>query len=189
MGRARAARGPRLALPRTADIAIDPQALGFAGLLAVTTAALFAFAPAWHLSRVDLMHIATCRGLDGGSRRATRLRSTLVAIEVGLLVVLLACATLMQRTLTYLAGVDPGFRADGLMAVRLVQPGQQDDGDTAARFAARLDESIRGDRPRDRRGRLAVRLHRSHVGAEHRSAREALSGWTAARCASRHRHT
>ena len=134
---------PGIALPRTADIAINPQALGFAGLLALTTAALFAFAPAWHLSRVDLMHTLRVAGSTDGSRRATRLRSTLVAIEVGLLVVLLACATLMQRTLTYLAGVDPGFRADGLMAVRLVQPGQQYDGDTAARFAARLDDSIR----------------------------------------------
>jgi putative ABC transport system permease protein len=134
---------PGIALPRTADIAINPQALGFAGLLALTTAALFAFAPAWHLSRVDLMHTLRIAGSTDGSRRATRLRSTLVAIEVGLLVVLLACATLMQRTLTYLAGVDPGFRPDGLMAVRLVQPGQQYDGDTAARFAARLDDSIR----------------------------------------------
>ena len=57
------------------------------------------------------MHTLRIAGSTDGSRRATRLRSTLVAIEVGLLVVLLACAALMQRTLTYLAGVDPGFRA------------------------------------------------------------------------------
>jgi putative ABC transport system permease protein len=134
---------PGIALPRAAEIAIDPHVLGFAGLLALTTAALFAFAPAWHLSSVDLMHTLRVAGSTEGSRRASRLRGALVAIEVGLLVVLLCCAALMQRTLAYLGGVDPGFRADGLMAVRLVQNGERYDGDAAERIATRLDESIR----------------------------------------------
>ncbi len=45
---------PGLALPRRADIALDPHVLAFAVALAVATALLFTFAPAIQLSRVDL---------------------------------------------------------------------------------------------------------------------------------------
>jgi len=134
---------PGVSLPRATEIAIDPHVLGFSGLLALTTAVLFAFAPAWHLTSVDFMHALRVAGSTDGSRRASRLRSALVAIEVGLLVVLLCCAALMQRTLSYLGGLDPGFRADGLMTVRLVQNGERYRGDAAERIATRLDESIR----------------------------------------------
>jgi putative ABC transport system permease protein len=134
---------PGISLPRATEIAIDPHVLGFAGVLALTTAALFAFAPAWHLSSVDFMQTLRVAGSTEGSRRATRLRGTLVAIEVALLVVLLCCAALMQRTLARLGGLDPGFRADGLMTVRLVQNGERYMGDGAERIATRLDESIR----------------------------------------------
>ena len=135
---------PGLALPRAAEVAIDPHVIGFAGLLAISTAMLFALAPAWHLSRVDLMQILRLAGSTSGSARATRLRSALVAVEVGLLVVLLACAALMQRTLSFLSGLDPGFRADGLMAVRLVQTDALSSGDAAAGFADRIARGIEG---------------------------------------------
>jgi putative ABC transport system permease protein len=64
-----------------------------------------------------------------------------VAFEVGLLVVLLACAALMQRTLAYLAAVDPGIRAEGLIGLRMVQLNPPSS-DAAPQFADRLLESI-----------------------------------------------
>ncbi len=97
--------------------------LGFAALLALATALLFSFAPALHLSRVDLMQVLRLSGsAETATPRTARMRALLVAIEVALVVVLLAGATLMQRTLAILAGLDPGFRADGLIAVPLIQP-------------------------------------------------------------------
>ena len=116
---------PGFALPRASDVAIDPYVLGFAALLALATALLFSFAPALHLSRVDLMQVLRLNGsAETATPRTARMRSLLVAIEVALVVVLLAGATLMQRTLAILSGLDPGFRADGLVAVRLIQPGE-----------------------------------------------------------------
>ena len=113
---------PGLALPRRADIALDPHVLAFAVALAVATALLFTFAPAIQFSRVDLARALRLAGSpDNSTPRSMRLRSALVAIEVALLLVLLAGAALMHRTLANLAGIDPGFRADGLIAVQLVQ--------------------------------------------------------------------
>ncbi len=128
---------PGLALPRRADIAVDAHVFTFAIALAFGTALLFAFAPALQLSRVDLMRTLRLAGsADNATPPARRLRSALVAIEVALLIVLLAGAALMHRTLEHLAGVSPGFRADGLIAVRLVQQGSRYESDEAiASFA------------------------------------------------------
>jgi putative ABC transport system permease protein len=113
---------PGLALPRAADVAIDPHVLGFAATLAVATAALFALAPAVQLSRVDLMRVLRQAGTsDPASPRSARLRAALVAGEVALLVVLLASAALMQRSLARLASVDAGFDADQVISVSLQQ--------------------------------------------------------------------
>jgi putative ABC transport system permease protein len=72
------------------------------------------------------------------------MRSFLVGIEVALVVVLLAGAVLMQRTLAILAGVDPGFRADGLIAVRMIQPSRNISEDSVRGFAERLVDSMQG---------------------------------------------
>jgi putative ABC transport system permease protein len=113
---------PGLPLPRVSDIAIDPHVVGFALTLAVGTAVLFALAPASQLSRLDLMHVLRVSTAgDAPTPRTTKLRSIVLAAEVSLLVVLLAGATLMQRTLAFLAGIDPGFNADRVLAVRMVQ--------------------------------------------------------------------
>ena len=136
---------PGFALPRAADVAIDPFVLAFAALLAVGTALLFSFAPALYLSRADLMQVLRLSGsAEMATPRTARMRSLLVAIEVALVVVLLAGAVLMQRTLAILAGVDPGFRADGLMAVRMIQPSRNISEDSVRAFAERLLASMEG---------------------------------------------
>ena len=137
---------PGFALPRASDVAIDPNVLGFAALLAVATALLFSLAPALHLSRVDLMQVLRLNGsAETATPRTARVRSLLVAIEVGLVVVLLAGAILMQRTLAILSDLDPGFRADELIAVRMIQPREgYDSGAAVTAFANRLVESVGG---------------------------------------------
>jgi putative ABC transport system permease protein len=119
----RALRGvPGLALPRAGDVTIEWHVLGFALLLTLATAVLFALAPSAQAARIDLMRaLRQGASADAAPAGGGRLRSALVALEVTLVVVLLAGATLMQRTLANLAAVDPGFRAGGLVAVPLVQ--------------------------------------------------------------------
>jgi len=136
---------PGLTLPRAAEVSINLQVLGFTALLAVGTAVVFALAPALQLSRVDLMRVLRQGGTgDGSSRRSARLRSTLVAAEVALLVVLLTGAVLMQRSLTRLASVDVGIRADEVISVPLRQlQSRYDDEKMVLAFADRLLESAR----------------------------------------------
>ena len=136
---------PGLTLPRSAEVAIDPHVLAFAAALAIATAVLFALAPAVHLSRVDLMRVLRQAGTgDGAGVKSTRLRSALVAVEVALLVVLLACATLMQRSLANLASVNAGFDADRILSVPLQQLQSRFASDTAIlRFSDRLLATVK----------------------------------------------
>ena len=135
---------PGFALPRAADIAIDPLVLGFAAALAALTAVLFSFAPALHLSRADVMRVLRLAwSADATTPRIARARSWLIGVEVALVIVLLAGAALMQRTLAVLGGLSPGFRAEGLMAVRLLQPTPGPDGQPE-QVAHRLLDSLRG---------------------------------------------
>jgi putative ABC transport system permease protein len=137
---------PGFALPRASEVAIDPHVLGFAALLAIVTALVFSFAPALHLSRVDLMQTLRLSGsAETATPRTVRMRSFLVAIEVALVVVLLAGATLMQRTLAILSGLNPGFRADEVLAVRMIPPATESPSAAAVNaFATRLVESVSG---------------------------------------------
>jgi putative ABC transport system permease protein len=136
---------PGFTLPRANDVAINPYVLGFAALLAVATALMFSLAPALHLSRADLTQVLRLGGsAETAAPRTARLRSTLIVVEVALVVVLLAGATLMQRTLALLAGVDPGFKADGLIAVRLLQlRSQYSTPESVLGFESRLLASLR----------------------------------------------
>jgi putative ABC transport system permease protein len=139
---------PGFTLPRATEVGIDPYVLGFAAILAVATALLFSFAPALHLSRVDLMQVLRLNGSsETATPRSSRMRSVLIAGEGALVVVLLAGATLMQRTLAILADLDPGFRADRLIAVRMIQqiqPGRYDTDARVSAFAADLLRRMQG---------------------------------------------
>jgi putative ABC transport system permease protein len=137
---------PGLDLPRASEVAIDPYILAFAAGLGIATAVLFALAPAWQLSRVDLMRVLRQAGTgEGATPRAARLRSALVAIEVALLVVLLAGASLMLRSLGNLASIDAGFDADRVLSVPLRQlQSRYRSNDAVTGFADRLLSSVRG---------------------------------------------
>jgi predicted permease len=134
---------PGFTLPRASDVAIDPYVLGFAAALGVGTAVLFALAPALQLSRADLMRVLRQSGRETASPRQRRTRSALVALEVALLVLLLAGAALMQRSLGRLARVDVGFDAAQLMAAPLWQvQGRSSDGAGVVTFASALTASM-----------------------------------------------
>jgi putative ABC transport system permease protein len=136
---------PGVALPRAADVRIDPAILGFAVALGLTTALLFALAPAIQLSRTDLMRILRLAGTkESAGSGAGHLRSMLVGVEVGLLLLLLVGAGLMIRTLGNLAGVNAGFDADHMLSVQLQQlaTGYESDGAIVS-FAQRLQDRVR----------------------------------------------
>jgi predicted permease len=110
-------------LPRLAETSIDWSVLAFALAVACVTALLTGILPLAHARR-----LAPAGELREGGRGATsgrarlRWRQTLVAAEIALAVVLVAGAGLMIRTVSNLLSIDPGFRADGVLTMRVSTP-------------------------------------------------------------------
>jgi putative ABC transport system permease protein len=108
------------AAPGLAAAAVDRRVLGFVLALAAGTALLFGLFPALQSARTPLAETLKetgRRALSGP--RGRRLRSALVVSEIALAMVLLVGAGLMVRTLTELHRVDLGFRAAGVLTLRL----------------------------------------------------------------------
>jgi predicted permease len=103
-------------LPRGTDVHLDASVLAFALGLSIATGLLFGLVPALHGSRMAIQGVLreAGRGVAGGARR---IRNALVIGEVALAVVLVVGAGLMTRSFVELTKVDPGFRADHLLAV------------------------------------------------------------------------
>jgi predicted permease len=99
---------------------IDVKVLGFTILATVLTAVIAGLVPALHASRVDLN--VMLKGSGGPSVAGSGpglIRSTLVAGEIALAVVLLVGAALLARTFVALRAVTPGFDARGVLTLRM----------------------------------------------------------------------
>lgn len=110
-------------LPRLTETSIDWSVLVFALVIVGITALLTGVLPLAHAT-----HLAPAGELREGGRGATsgrarlRWRQALVATEIALAVVLVAGAGLMIRTVRNLLTIDPGFRADGVLTMRISTP-------------------------------------------------------------------
>lgn len=107
-------------LPRLASVHIDPWVLAFTMLVALATGLIFGLVPAWETARVCLAESLKEGGRGSTQGRSSqRLRSALVASEVGLALVLLIGAALLVKSFLILHGIDPGFRPDRLLSLRV----------------------------------------------------------------------
>ena len=98
------------------DLGIDWRVLGFAVIAAFVTGVLFSLAPA--LRGVDRDPGPALRGGGRGHLGGrTRMRSTLVAAQMGTTVLLLVGAGLFVRALGSLQAVDTGWETDGVMVM------------------------------------------------------------------------
>jgi putative ABC transport system permease protein len=114
-----AAAPANLAFQATSPVEIDGRILAVAAAVTLLTGFLFGIVPAIRGSRPNLEH--TLRG--GAGRPAHgRMPSALVAAEVAFSLVLLVGAALMMRTMSNLEAIDPGFEADGLIAMQIGVP-------------------------------------------------------------------
>ena len=82
------------------------------------------------------------RGPGGGPRGAA-VGDGLVAAQVALAFVLLAGAALLLRSFQNLRAVEPGFRAEAVLAARVALPAERSDDEVTA-FLDRLTERLRG---------------------------------------------
>jgi len=107
-------------VPRAHEISVDPRVAGFTLLVSVVTGLLFGLAPALQASRPDLTDALKESGRTTAGLRRNRLRSTLVASEVALSLVLLIGAGLMIRSFARLNQIDAGFKAAQVMTLAVV---------------------------------------------------------------------
>ncbi len=107
-------------LPRAGGIGMDPSVLLFTAIASVLSGVAFGVFPAW-LAAGD-PGLATLGERSRGSARAPWIRSTFVAAEVALALMLLLGAGLLVRSFARLSDVQPGFRSDRLLTMSVGLP-------------------------------------------------------------------
>jgi predicted permease len=110
-------------IPRIQDIRIDSEVVWFTLGASLLAALLSGFVPALLSSRQDV-NVAIKEGGAGASsgRGHNFLRQMLVIAEVALAIVLLIGATLAMQSFARILRVDPGFRPDHLITMRIDFP-------------------------------------------------------------------
>jgi predicted permease len=101
-------------------LGLDWRVLGFTAGAAILTCVLFGLAPALRATRVAPAAVirSAGRGLTAG-REKFSLRRLLVVVQIAMSLVLLVGALLFVRSLRNLLAIDPGFRPEGIVSVRV----------------------------------------------------------------------
>jgi predicted permease len=106
---------PPVDIPITMDLKMDWRVLAFSVVLSVVTSLLFGLVPALQATKSDVVTSLKDEAGIGGYRRS-RLRSSLVVVQIALSLVLLIAAGLVLRSLQSLQTMNPGFNTEnGLM--------------------------------------------------------------------------
>src|SRR3954452_1569480 len=101
-------------------INIDIKVLVFTLLVALVTGLVFGLAPASQAAHFNINDTLKEGGRDSGAGpRGKRLRSALVIAEVAVSFILLIGAGLLINSFMHLRNLDPGFRADHLLALNV----------------------------------------------------------------------
>src|SRR5438309_201283 len=101
-------------------INIDASVLIFTAMVAVLTGIAFGLAPAIHGSHLNLNDALKEGGRDSaGGSKGNRARNLLVIGEVAISFVLLVGAGLLINSFMHLRSLDPGFRADHLLTMKV----------------------------------------------------------------------
>jgi predicted permease len=128
-------------IPRLDQATLGPDVVLACAAAAAAATLLFGLAPALRVRRD-----ATAGSLRSGGRGGSHGRGgrgLLVAGQVGLSVVLLVGTGLLVRSFVRLASVDPGFEAEGTLAVRLTMPQETYDPEQRRALMESLLEEVR----------------------------------------------
>lgn len=130
---------------RMDEVRIDGRVLGVACALSLFSALLFGLLPAWRASRIDPQE-----GLRSGgrsfseSKHSGRMRTILVALEVGLSTVCLVAAGLLLNSFVRLMEVEKGFDVQHVMAVDMYLAGARySNGEKRAEFLRRTLDAVK----------------------------------------------
>jgi putative ABC transport system permease protein len=131
-------------IPRLENIHLDGRVLWFGLGLSLLTGLVFGLAPALQTTHLKLGETLKEGGrTEAGGRSAQLIRGVLIVVEVALTLVLLAGAGLLIRSFWRLQQVDPGFKADNLLTLRLSLPrSRYTDDAKAVSFFEQLQERL-----------------------------------------------
>ncbi len=110
-------------IPVPVEIAVDARILAFTCGMILVTGILAGLVPAFQTTRPDLSKTLR-EGTRGNSAAAPSrwIRSGLVVVEVAFAAVLVIAAGLLIRSFARVTSVDPGFRAENVLALEIVLP-------------------------------------------------------------------
>jgi putative ABC transport system permease protein len=108
--------------PRASAVSIDGRVLLFSLLVTLFAGLALGLAPAIQNSRSDLNAELKEGGRDGMRETRNRVRSVFIVSEIALSLMLLVAAGLLLKSFSQLRGVNPGFDANRVLAVRLSLP-------------------------------------------------------------------
>ncbi|HUK63219.1 MAG TPA: FtsX-like permease family protein, partial [Dongiaceae bacterium] len=128
-------------IPGFGAIVLDVRAMVVAGLVTMLAGVVFGLVPALNGSSVNVT-AALKQGGRSESGRSGALRSTLVAGEIALALMLAAGAVLMGTTFRRVSVSDPGFRVESVLTAAVTLPGDYADDSTVVNFWDRLRESL-----------------------------------------------
>ena len=133
-----------VSIPRLAAARADSAIFGFALALAMVNGILFGIAPALRLARRKGITFSGFGARGAASGRHDRTRSSLVAAEVAISVVLVVIGGQLLASFVRLIRTDPGFQADRILAaVVLPAPERYRDPQQRALFYKRILDAVR----------------------------------------------
>src|SRR5262249_5703621 len=95
-------------VPLAAELHVDVRGFAFEGRVSLASGLLFGFLPAWQASKTDLAS-ALKNETSFGSPQRSRLKSSLIVLQVALSLVLLIGGALMLRALRQAQTISLGF--------------------------------------------------------------------------------
>lgn len=107
---------PPVMIPIDFSVPIDPRVLSFTALLAVVAGVAFGLVPALRSTQMELTGALKANDARSGTR-GNGLRSTLVAVQVAVSLVLLISAALLGRSLINAQTIDPGITTDSIVSI------------------------------------------------------------------------
>jgi len=106
-------------VPGLGDIAIDTPVAVFTAIVVLASALLCGLGPVRQAVSTNLAEAVNEGGRATGSLRTRRLRSTLVAAQIGLSIVLLVASSLVVRSFLNLRQLDLGFSPAGVVTMNV----------------------------------------------------------------------
>jgi putative ABC transport system permease protein len=118
-------------LPRVGEIGVSSNVLTFSVAISLVIAIALGFVPIIHASRRQLQNDLQDAG-RGSSSSQTRARNVFIVAQVALTLMLLVGAGLLARSFQRLMSVDPGFRAESVVAMTVLLPQPEDESNRRA---------------------------------------------------------